>query len=489
MILALLGCDPVVDDVVVPPVQVTPSTSETSPDLDTGESMPDPLTWAEPMVPPHDTGPVFVAAVDVTGEAVSTWINDGLGKPHGLGKADVNGDGVQDLAIYEDLGSGIRFLFGPVPDGDHLFSEAGALVQSLPYTGFAGIWGLGDSNGDGVDDLVVYDDNEGRPALYLGPFSGAVVPTQRDALIEVRSPWVVLDDFTGDGLADVVVSSESEGTDLTRGLWVIPGPVADGAGDESVISRITSLTSARAVGDGRLADNQVADLTGDGVTDVVVVSDHPETLFDAPWVIGGPLESGGALEEIGWLVAPDRVQDVDCDDPHVGADIDGDGYGDLVMFASEQCGGEVKALWVMGPMSPEQDRGGSITFVSEFGSDVGAACNPSDARIADAADMDGDGDDDLLLNMRMRTGDDSPYHVVVALETPEAGVYYDEMDRIELTNLTTGDITDEVSTRMRAMDDWDGDGLPELAVDNYLAPAGPDGFGQIDFLSSGSYGL
>jgi hypothetical protein len=291
---------------------------------------------------------------------------------------DVNGDGFGDVIIGSPSQTAAAAYL-------YLGSENG--LAAMPTTINGGLFfgqsvsGAGDVNGDGYADVLISGTSGGRSPLvanlYLGSASGLSVPPMaisNGGLDSMGSAG----DLNGDGYADIVlgnfdannangeVSVYLGGPQGPASPVTIPGPVMYGAFGYSVAA---------------------ADVNGDGYADLAVGAPGETSTFSvylgsAAGVKMMPSTFPDPLHMSGTISYPT--------DPDFGAcvrgagDVNGDGYGDVVVGAS---GVGVAYVYLGGPgglaATPAQLR---VAGSSQFG-----------LSLSGAGDVNGDGFGDLLV--------------------------------------------------------------------------------------------
>jgi len=241
-------------------------------------------------------GAAYVVSGPVTGATAAVYAASGLiyGTSSAYlgyqvaGAGDLNGDGLDDLAIgapiapdSAGLSAGAVYVFyGPIV-GSTTDTRADAVRTGVDSGGYAGhgVAGVGDTDGDGYADLAVgapYNDtaasNAGAVYLVLGPVSGTGDLAAADAIVlgQDSSDWfgfhVAGGDLDGDGLADLVASAPYDGTD-EGAVGVLLGPLSGSldVGDTDLWVTGEDTYDYLGYGLGRLAD-----IDGDGVDDLIV---------------------------------------------------------------------------------------------------------------------------------------------------------------------------------------------------------------------------
>ncbi len=314
---------------------------------------------------PHVGGALADATAHLLGESKGDYAGTSVAL---LG--DVDGDGSGDLLVgapaNEAGGSGAGrayLLRGPITAGTWALGEAWAIVTGEGPTGEAvapphgapaagdGVGSVacaaGDIDGDGLADVLLgANGNElggadaGVAAVFLGPVGAGQHPlADADQIwIGEREAQYVGDqvagpgDLDGDGLADLLVSSDTSDVGFT---WVIPGP---GVAGTSPISAAPTRLEGEALGD--LAGAALAgagDADGDGWRDVLIGAYANDAAGDdagAAYLARGPFAEGViALGSADRVLRARGQADQGGRAVAGGGDLDGDGLADLLVGA------------------------------------------------------------------------------------------------------------------------------------------------------------
>ena len=224
------------------------------------------------------------AAVDTT----TTWVFDGsfrgdgdtsdavasvahrTGEPKGLDlSGDYNGDGIADLAAGASVSGTVSYAdiaFGPLAGASRLDEAEVHFYLDDEPSGYTRLWlitaNLGDTDGDGRDDLGMIAQTKDGMAVYVAAGVSAGTHQLRTVASRLTSTgWgYCLDgagDIDGDGHTDLVVLQD-------RYLNIVYGPFVDGASlDEDAVLHTSGpdFTDCEGLGD----------VTGDGIPDVGMV--------------------------------------------------------------------------------------------------------------------------------------------------------------------------------------------------------------------------
>lgn len=188
----------------------------------------------DPDEPPLGTYPAQLSAADAT-VLLPEEPEEDMAPPDSRFVGDINGDGLEDIAVFlpgeEAFNNTAAILFadaaGSYPDypldtsadaGVDLTLTHGFLIEDVSYA----VSGMGDVNGDGLDDLRVRDSgffSLARTNLLTGAssFPDRLNATSLpDSQVLVRLPnlgsFSTAGDINGDGLADLLITGPSTAT-------------------------------------------------------------------------------------------------------------------------------------------------------------------------------------------------------------------------------------------------------------------------------------
>ncbi len=280
---------------------------------------------------------------------------DGLGEAM-AGVGDVDGDGLDDLLLgapYDDaaaLNAGAAYLFTEVPLGTIAVADARFTLQGATEGGWAGasVAGLGDVNGDGLDDFSIGAPREDliasrAGAAYIGfgdPGLSGVAPlvfanaVLRGAQYDrAGSAIAAAGDVDGDGKDDIWVTSPHYGAGRRGAAYLVSG--AELLGERALRDTWTARIIGRDAGDylGQTLTRPL-DANADGVSDVVIGAARADATATrdtgAAWLVLGPFTDSVTLADDG------RRQGIFAGGRAGAAvaafdDLDGDGYGDFVV--------------------------------------------------------------------------------------------------------------------------------------------------------------
>jgi len=310
-----------------------------------------------------DEGRAFVYLGSASGlSAVPAWTSESDQASayfgHSVsGAGDVNGDGYDDVIVGAN-----GFSNGEVSEGRTFvyFGSASGLSavpawtaegnQAVSLFGHS-VSGAGDVNGDGFDDVVVGapgfangQTSEGRAFLYQGSIGGlsaspawSVESDQANAFLG----WSVAaaGDVNGDGYGDVIVGAYfySNGESFEgRALVYLGSPTG-----LSMTPAWTTESDQVNASFGR-AVSTAADVDGDGYSDVIVGADrfdNAQTDEGRVYIYRG--SASGLSTSPAWTSESDQAGAIFGYSTSTAGDVNGDGYGDVIVGALGFDNGEV----------------------------------------------------------------------------------------------------------------------------------------------------
>jgi hypothetical protein len=191
---------------------------------------------------------VLLGKGDGTFTALSGAPSTGV-SPNFIVAADFDGDGIPDLAVTDGNSNTVTVLLGK---GDGTFT-----LQSSPGTGnFPISVTAADFNGDGIQDLAVANLTDQDVTVLLGSGDGTFTASMTPPPTAVKPYGIASGDWNGDGKADLVVTNE-----LSNTLTVLLGN-----GDGTF-----SATASPSTGKNPLSV-AVGDFNGDGNADLAVAN-------------------------------------------------------------------------------------------------------------------------------------------------------------------------------------------------------------------------
>jgi len=338
-----------------------------------------------------------------SGPVRDTRIGDTAGDFFGFAAksaGDVDGDGYGDLIVGAPMDrqeQGLAYVFYGAPEGSFALAPQ-VFAGEAPGDAFGWpVGSAGDIDGDGYDDIAVgamvhsgSTTNAGRVYVFYGSATG-IVPRS----VEVRDGEGVLDGFgvaaigagdvNGDGYGDLLV-----GADAHDGRFEGSGKIYIYAGSATGLS--ARPIAVRDGYGGRFGEVGfgAGDINGDGFDDIVVgaraAAENGRTYVYYGAVTG---LTGARVDVRTGAAANDNFGAAAA----AAGDVDGDGYGDVVVGAPTHDGGGTDAgrVYLYFGSATGLARGRSLHVDGEFAGEVFGTA------VGGAGDLNQDGYDDLLV--------------------------------------------------------------------------------------------
>ena len=283
-------------------------------------------------------------ATTVTTTSVAKNIEAGSYPFTTMTQGDINGDGFAELLIgaydYNGAGNsrGAAYIFNGAASGLST-TYTSRIVGKVDNDALGLSWDTADVNGDGYADAIIpaSDANGAAGAVYihLGSASG-VSPTAATTLDGVAASdsfgrsVANAGDVNGDGFDDIIVGA----IDADDGATTDVGTATVFHGSATGISTTPDLTIKGASAGTRLGNfvSSAGDVNGDGFDDVCI-SAETATLIGSSYVHLG--SATGVTASPATTLTGENASDVFGMTCRGAGDLNGDGYDDIVIGATE----------------------------------------------------------------------------------------------------------------------------------------------------------
>jgi Ca2+-binding RTX toxin-like protein len=335
---------------------------------------------------------------------------------------DVNGDGIDDLAL-SSLGGKSFVIYGQLGEAADIDLASLPPERGVTLTPATALASAGDVNGDGIDDVIVGNRyaapfgryNAGEAYVIYGKVGGigdinlstltAAQGFKLSGAADSESSGISVSgagDVNGDGIADVVIGAiglQSGGVN-TGGAYVIYGKEG-GSADIDLATLPTGLAARTqgfrifGIAEGDVAGVSVSnagDVNGDGLDDLIIGASgadrpgHPDA--GESYLIYG---QGGRFEDVdlanltpdqGFAITGAGTGDVSGYSVSGAGDLNGDGFDDLIVgaaYAGEMSSPQIgKAYVIYGG-----DLTKAVTHLGTPGDDVLVGSNSDEDPIDD----------------------------------------------------------------------------------------------------------
>jgi hypothetical protein len=397
----------------------------------------------------------------------------------------VNTSGVETLNAKDDDCDGVTDIGASGAGAAYIYDATGTYDRA----GYA--TALADVDGDGREDVIVGSAYTGAPgpaasgkgaiSVFLAgplPASGTEVGDAdnyfRSATLGdlLGSAVARVGDFDGDSTADIAFSATGYSSGAGA-VYVLSGEDAASGGDTSTALFTLTGAASNAAGRGLASD---VDLNGDGVYDLVAA--YASGSNNAVAIVYGPASGTVAITAADANYTTDGTESAFYRNAPVGGDVDGDGYGDLLLAdGAADYGGYTDngALWALFgrganyTTSSAEDIEGTATVLA-----AGTSNSEGNAwAVGLGGDLNGDGAQELWI---YSSGGSALYEV---LGGPSRRAAFDPASSATIT-YTWGSSSPDVD-QIRNVGDWTGDGLDDIFV---VAEDAAGSYGRSEMFSS-----
>ena len=362
--------------------------------------------------------------LDASTDADATLLGASAGDQAGwrvAGLGDVDGDGYDDVAVSAWAWEGgtatrnqgaVFLVHGPL-SGTTQLTSGDARLQGAVLTDFFGydMTTAGDLDGDGTTDVVVGafqadggGTNAGAVMMFAGSVGGTVLTTSAPFTMDGTAgdnlgfSVAAGFDLNGDGMPDLAAGARSASPASRSGAgaaYVVLGP----------ISGSITTADADATAQGMTASDQagwsmagVGDHDGDGYDDLLVGAvgmDDGGANAGMAYLVRGPATGAFDLDTASTILVGEGADD-QAGRSVGGADLNGDGLGDLLIgaYSEDTAATNAGAAYVVhGPSSGVVDLSTADVIIR---GDSNSQLMGS--RVTGAGDLTGDGVDELMVS-------------------------------------------------------------------------------------------
>ena len=435
---------------------------------------------------------------------------------------DVDNDGVPDIligAIGEDTGGNpgagaVYLIYGiSISTSPFDLSNAGAkfIGESAGDSAGQSVAGVGDVNGDGVDDILIgaYSANSNggdSGAAYLiygaagvGAPSGTIDLSTADAILTGSGASAFAGfsvdgagDVNGDTFSDLLIGSHSESSVATAAgaTYLVYG----GSGGDLLSGTINLGTTADATFTGTSANDNagysvagLGDTNGDSYGDIIIGAPGVTSSTGAAYIVyggaGATAVSGTiALANADAIFSGAAAGDLTGRSVARAGDVNDDNYNDMLIGAEEYdsaTADDVGATYVILGSHTSTNVTGAIGAADALLLITGATADDKSGNVvASAGDVNGDDYSDLLIGASNDSAGGSSVGAVyvgyVFVDIDKDGTFSDDGFFTPVADCNDGDASTGVEVMYYTDTDGDGLGDPDsgTAICSATAPVG-----------------
>jgi len=305
---------------------------------------------------------------------------------------DVNGDGYDDIIIgapYNDA-AGANAGRAYIYYGGLIMNTIADVILTGEVAGNnfgSTVSGAGDVNGDGYSDVIVgawaYSSFAGRAYIYFGGSSmnnvADVTMTGEFSFNNFGYSVSGAGDVNGDGYSDVIIGAYRYSSYTGRAYIYYGGAAMNNVADVTMTGEAANVQFGFSV-------SGAGDANGDGYADVIVGAVNYSSNTGRAYIYLG----GAAMNNIADVTMTGEAINIHFGNDVSGAgDINGDGYSDVIVGASEYATSTGRAYLFNG--GAVMDNTADVTLTGEFfNNDFGST-------VSGAGDVNGDGYSDVIV--------------------------------------------------------------------------------------------
>jgi len=366
------------------------------------------------------------------------------------GAGDTDGDGIAEILVgapmADSAAGAVYHVAGPLTSSATLSAPIAVGDDAFHYLGWA-LAGLGDVDGDGLDDVALGSyiadglaERAGKVQILTAPLEREPGSTLLGSAADDHAGWALAGpgDVNGDGRADLLVGvpeHDGGGEDAGAAVLVLRAPLG-----EVALESVGETFTGAAPGDG--AGRVLAgpgDVDGDGLADLLIGAPSASGLVagaGATWLVKSA--TGGSLADADVVIAGTNAGDALGSALTDVGDLDGDGLADLLVAGADR-------VWLFSaPTDGQIDAADAAAWLWTEREEI---------TLAGPGDVDGDGWRDILVGL--------PHAGVAAVvRGPLSGTA--DLGAADLH--LSGSVNADVATAVAGPGDLDGDGLGDLLV-------------------------
>ncbi len=331
----------------------------------------------------------------------------------------------------------------------------------------------GDVNGDGYDDILVGLPEISRACLVLGPVTGTHDLSEATATFVLEgqpsgtgTSVSTAGDTDGDGYDDLFLGApfDPAGGEYSGAAFLVLGPVTGTYDLRDADAKLVGEAEDDRAG---TSVSAAGDTNGDGFDDLLVGAPHNDTggeISGAAYLILGPVSGTVSLANADAKFVGEEEYDYAGISVSSAGDTDADGYTDLLVGAPEHSNDRSGAAYLIhGPVT------GALDLADAEAKLVGED-NLAGTTVATAGDVNGDGNDDLLVGTGYSHSSPVPGMVYLVLGPVSGTVSLADADA-EILGQQGGD---SVGSAIATAGDVNGDGFADLLLGAKGHDAGGD---------------